>query len=64
MDLSVSLCSAVAGFASGVVLEVAGFRGLGLGVAVAIVVGIILVALRGRAVRVRAVREGTGAPAV
>jgi MFS family permease len=54
MDLSVSLCSAVAGLASGVVLEVAGFRALGIGVAVTIGAGITLVALGGRLGRVRA----------
>lgn len=53
MDLSVSLCSAVAGLASGLVLELAGFRALGLGAAAAIATGVVATAVRGRFVRVR-----------
>lgn len=54
MDLSVSLCSAVAGLASGFVLELAGFRLLGLGVAAAVATGVVVLGLRGRFARVAA----------
>ena len=46
--LCVLPCSAVAGLASGVVLEVAGFRLLGLGVAIAIILEIAVVGMRQR----------------
>jgi MFS family permease len=48
MDLCVMICSAAAGLASGIVLQVAGFRWLGLGVAAAIVAGGAVVSMRER----------------
>jgi MFS family permease len=55
MDLTVSSCSAIAGLLSGLVLEAAGFRALGLGVAASIGVGVLLVLGTSRFARVRAV---------
>lgn len=54
MDLSVSLCSAVAGLASGFVLDLAGFRLLGLGVATAVATGVVILGLWGRFARAAA----------
>lgn len=55
MDLTVGLCSALAGLASGIVLQLASYRLLGLGVAACIVVGIAVIGARGRFARVRTV---------